>query len=457
MITKKIFTVSGQENPMDKSSNSGNGRRARQSGISKISFRSGLLIFSILCCCGIAMSILTLIPRHNSILYQKYWYEISIPASMANFTMVVVTFLHFIVLVEKDSLVTIGFFFKTFIGALLTWIICFCITYLFWTLISEYNHPMPLLGIISGPIGAKIGIIVSFLVMLPNEFIRDDESKMKVKNFVLYELGWAMAQFIKIPLFIIFKKLENSDAQCVMALLIPLAKRFTNSFCSKMMRRVVDNDNERANFLLASHINITYGLFMAICCIGGRVATVVCMVVADILIQSVMTRQIFKLHKKVTIDEQGISKKETRKAILKLLLAELCEGLVPMAYAICFAMAYYGPNAELLGNVRNGYWQNKIVEDVSWTFQVMFWLFLMDIVCLAMNSIFLWMFCKVNFFEEFNSVMDKYWFILAVKLVNELYLHFYPADVNFGMDITGKFDWIESNKNFSSISNSTDI
>ena len=83
-----------------------------------------------------------------------------------------------------------------------------------------------------------------------------------------------------------------------------------------------------------------------------------------------------KLHKKVTVLEDQQARMEKQKAVLKLLLAELSEGLIPLAYACGFAMAYFGPNGLLLGNVENGYWQFKAVEDKSWTFTVMFGLLL---------------------------------------------------------------------------------
>ena len=128
-----------------------------------------------------------------------------------------------------------------------------------------------------------------------------------------------------------------------------------------------------------------------------------------------------------------------------------------MAYALSFAMAYYGPNAKLLGNVKSEYWQYEAVEDVSWTFLVMLGLFFMDIVCLAFNLSILWIFSRVNHFEKFCSVMQKYWYILAVKLVYDVYIHFFIHDINFGYDLTRQYDWITNENNISVTSNSTEI
>jgi len=146
---------------------------------------------------------------------------------------------------------------------------------------------------------------------------------------------------------------------------------------------------------------------------------------------------------------------DNKKAISKLVLAELCEGLVPLAYAICFAIAYYGPNAELFGNVRNGSWQYKEVEDVSQTFLVMLWLFTIDLISLALNAFIIWTNCNVNLFNEICNFMQKYWFVVAWKLSSNAYGYFLNNDINVGSDITLKFDWIATDEDYNIISNIT--
>ena len=168
-----------------------------------------------------------------------------------------------------------------------------------------------------------------------------------------------------------------------------------------------------------------------------------------------MTYQIVKLHKYVIFQDDEKIKTNKRKAILKLVLVELCEGLVPLAYAISFTMAYYGENAELIGNVRNGYWQYKAVDDASRTLILMFVFFAVDLVCLLLNSISIWTCAKVNIFKQFCLVLKNYWFILALKLVQNIYFDFLSNDVNLGVDFTFQFEWIAMNQNLSTNSTST--
>ena len=387
-------------------------------------------------------------PRHNSILDQSYWFEINIVTASTCFISTAFILLDFIVLFGKSSVVTIRFFLKNYLANFLTRVIGFLVIYMIWTKILEYNHPMPWWGLILY-FPNKIVSVISVLLMLPREFSFEEDTKKKLKNFVWFEFGWILAGIIKTLLGTSFEKLRNTDAQCLMALMFLMSKKFVSFFLSKLMNRIVGSDNERANCNLTTHINLSYGVFIATCCIRARPATVVCLVAVDALMQLMMTYKIVKMHKNTTVDENGISNKQRQKALLKLVLAELCEGLVPLAYAVSFAMAYYGPNMELLGFGKNNLWPVKVVVDVSWTFQVMLGLFFIDIASLSLNSSIIWIFCKVNLVKELCSALQKYWYILAVKLANDVLLHLSALDVNFGNDLSGQFVWIENGKNVS--------
>ena len=52
------------------------------------------------------------------------------------------------------------------------------------------------------------------------------------------------------------------------------------------------------------------------------------------------------------------------KALKVLVLAETLEFIMPLAYMSCFIVAYYGPNANVLGNVKNGYWHYQATTGI---------------------------------------------------------------------------------------------
>ena len=146
---------------------------------------------------------------------------------------------------------------------------------------------------------------------------------------------------------------------------------------------------------------------------------------------------------------------ERKNAILRLVLAELCEGIVPLAYIICFSMAFYGPNAKLIGNVKNGCWQFEVVDDVNLTFIFMLILFAIDLVCFSLNASIVWFYCSLNIFNEICYVVQKYWYIMALKLTFIIQFNFFMNDVNLGLDTSFQFSWVNDNQNCSLHSNST--
>ena len=103
---------------------------------------------------------------------------------------------------------------------------------------------------------------------------------------------------------------------------------------------MIGTENERANVSLGATINFFYGVFVAARLSGARNVTVFGIVVGDFLLQLRMTYQIVQLHKKIANHEDKNLKKEKRKVIINLVLSEMCEGLVPLAYAICFAIRF---------------------------------------------------------------------------------------------------------------------
>ena len=145
--------------------------------------------------------------------------------------------------------------------------------------------------------------------------------------------------------------------------------------------------------------------------------------------------------------EENIHEAEKRKAIFALSLAEICEGLIPLSYALCFAMAYYGPNAKLIGNVGNDLWAYKAVSDITWTFLVLFGLLFIDFFSLLLNAIIVWIYANVKLMEECCSAIQKYWYIIAIILASTLSSYFFSNDINLAFDWTFNFCWTVEESN----------
>ena len=101
--------------------------------------------------------------------------------------------------------------------------------------------------------------------------------------------------------------------------------------------------------------------------------------------------------------------------IAELTLTERIETLVPLTYMICYAIAYYGPNAEILGSVKLDLWQFKPILDFEKYMTSLFMLFSVDFLSLIMNGIILWTTCNINMFKVFQKIQSDFWLIMAVQ------------------------------------------
>ena len=114
--------------------------------------------------------------------------------------------------------------------------------------------------------------------------------------------------------------------------------------------------------------------------------------------------QIISLNKKIedetTVEDIEQLKTEKQSKLVSLLTTETLEVFVPLAYALCYATAYFGPNAYLMGGVKNDYWQNanRVVTDVNPLFSVMFQMFAIDTCGGIVVGILLGLTCNINFF-----------------------------------------------------------
>ena len=220
---------------------------------------------------------------------------------------------------------------------------------------------------------------------------------------------------------------------------------------------MVGNQNATANALGSFTLSVQYALFVAIRLVGAEKTTAYCLMIIDFLLQLKMTYQIVREHRKVnkTCNQNEMNRTNTNCLLKKLVITELVEGLVPLAYAIGFGMSYYGPNGDLIGNVKNGYWTFKAVDNPDRLYKLLFFFFTIDTLCVILHTILLKKFCKINLMTEFSRTLKSCWFFIAVKLSVQVSTYFISNDINLGRDSTFHFNWTTEEGRFGLIYNSS--
>ena len=65
----------------------------------------------------------------------------------------------------------------------------------------------------------------------------------------------------------------------------------------------------------------------------------------------------------------------------ELVINEIIEFMVPPTYLATLLLAFYGPYAEMIGNVRNGYWRFTPIENINHTIEFVVMFFVINRKC----------------------------------------------------------------------------
>ena len=99
---------------------------------------------------------------------------------------------------------------------------------------------------------------------------------------------------------------------------------------------------------------------------------------------------------------------ELVRKVHELVIGELVNFVVPSCYLLCFLIAYYGPNADIIGDIKNGYWQYSAVGDVMRSISRLCAFWLIDASSLFICMTILWKFCRLNLFKVYAALQIEF-------------------------------------------------
>ena len=98
----------------------------------------------------------------------------------------------------------------------------------------------------------------------------------------------------------------------------------------------------------------------------------------------------------------------------------MVEFMVPLACVGCLFISYFGPNAELIGNIGNDYWQYSKMENLEHALKYALTFFLTDLGSLIASLALLWIFCHLNSFRAFIAIQKEFGFAFMVQMASLL-------------------------------------
>ena len=104
----------------------------------------------------------------------------------------------------------------------------------------------------------------------------------------------------------------------------------------------------------------------------------------------------------------------------ELVINEVVEFMVPLAYLASVLVCYFGPNAKLIGNIGSDYWQYEPIHDLNHTIEFVLIFFFVDLASLLMSTTILWTFCRINLYRVYSAIQKEFGWIFTIQLTSRL-------------------------------------
>ena len=365
--------------------------------------------------CVVITSIYTLIPVHNLFENPKYWYEFPMAIIVAlypNWALMVIfrcsNYMNITYIKNLRSFLTMW---SVGSAILLT---LYGMQFLVWHKWMGFNYPVPLNGYITACAG-MITFYTAICFQFPKTWRRESKFKRRLMSFVL-AMGINQALVIQYAIITFILLNIDTDFQWIAALFLPFIREVNILISLHFARKASDGDLTSVEATLNHAVGTTHALFLSYTL--GSVATFETgtIILAGDFITNVLTclwLVYTRLKKPMMIDKQ-IALART------LVINEMVEFMVPIAYLLCFTVAFYGPNAELFGNVKSSYWHYSAVEDVTEVIEAVLTFFTIDFGSTLISFLVLWKCCKINLGQVYLAVQKDYGIVFSNILVTNL-------------------------------------
>ena len=355
-------------------------------------------------------STITLLPQHDVIDEPKYWYEsmsvlaFGFPAAACGY----IAFSFFYLLnfeISKPWKMTL----YLFVTGMSTAVICVSACYLVWSKYLEYPYPMPLQGYLIGNVIWSAMIITSWF-LFPADWRRNITIRTRMKYCILLAYVVSLIEIsykIYAELFIIVPK----KYQWTIAIILFFARDANDWICSKIIRKISGFDDISSKMIAIHFASARHALFISL--VIGRIAsteTSYFLLGTDFLANVYLCLRIIILN----CESSERHNKKRMETILALIINETVEFLVPIAYCITITMAYYGPSGQVIGNIKNSYWQYSAINNMENTLQWLAIFFVVDLMSLFISVLLLLVLCKINLINIYFQLLKEAWLILAL-------------------------------------------
>lgn len=362
---------------------------------------------------------ITLIPMRNYFESEPHLYELALD-QLRN-TLVIVPLLVITVILDcyfcfnLTSVVCIQSFLRLLVPVTLTNVFLHCLLSQIWNVGLGYNLPVPFIALLWFPISGLL--LLSIWFEFPYKLRKN---KIYRRRFIFYITGFELISCIifQYDALSIMIPMLPTDFQWSLAFVLPLLRASNLWMVDKCMSQTVQCNSKSAKFGLITFIRSLNTIYVAIILANITETTLYSISGMEFLLQFHLCYKIITLHRQTKPDgiDNGERKEKIKECVVELVVGETIEVLASVAYSITLAAAYYGPNATILGNIRNSYWTYDEIKDIHKSLILILKITALDLGMAIFCGGILWIFCRINLFQEFCAMIKTNWFVISLRI-----------------------------------------
>ena len=363
--------------------------------------------------------IITMIPYHNQVEGSNFWYDHALLVTIFPLMFTIDAILQCYYCFKAKYMVSLSTLFRIFIPSALLGLIPYCAAVFIWTTCFGYNLPIPFTAII-----LNLGV-VTFTIMLWKEISSHNMQSGDRSRIIWFLLSLVYLALVTAPSYVVGMQIMisqlPSELQWIMALILPIFRHLNWMGGEMIIFRAKPDDMRMMQFQLHMGIQCYHEFFVALSLTDLQSSTVYAILGAEFILHLFSCYRIISLFKKVGQASSFSIGEREKKSEMETVLSELaCDDTilvsVPVCYLATFISAYYGPNASILGNIKNSYWNfvetDNVRDVISSTMQMAG----IDLGILLSTWLTLWIFCKIDVLKQFCRLMKTCWSWIGIRI-----------------------------------------
>ena len=384
--------------------------------IEKVKFWYGLLAFPATAFGIVYVFIITLIPYRNQIYHPSSWYELAILVALYPLMFTIDAIIQCYYTFNAEYMVSFSSMLRLYIPTALLGLIPYCVSIVIWTFVLEFNPPLPIT-----PMVLNLGVI-TFVSKLYLDVVAKNKEKGDRKRIVIFLMSLVYLTFVFFTYngINIMKEMMPPTFEWLVAIVLPIIREIHSFVGSKLLLKSKPLSPDVMLFQLYMGIKCFHEFYVVLFLASVQLTTVYTILGIEFILHVYSCFTIIVSYKKIAEARMNMENArkmvEIRKTLSRLVLDETLEIFVPFCYLVTFLSAYYGPNAFILGNIRNDYWDFVAVEDVGNVVAVGFQMFGIDVGITLFTAATLYAFCKISLFDEFCKLMKTYWSWMGIRI-----------------------------------------